>query len=90
MAVAGTQDLADARRHHLAALAYEVEGRGLKWRLAGPEESVLRVANTTTRRQVMVVAMPVGDGWSYLWAGGGMADVADPGRVADQLARLLG
>lgn len=89
MAVAGAQELAEARRHHLAALAHEVEARGLNWRLAGPGESVLNVASTRSRRQVMVVAMPVGEGWSYLWAGGGMADVGDPGRVADQIARLL-
>ncbi|QXJ21072.1 hypothetical protein AGRA3207_001888 [Actinomadura graeca] len=78
------------RRRHLAALAYEVEARGLSWRFAGPGESVLTVLVPRTSRQVMVVATPVGDGWSYLWPGGGMADVADVPLVADQLARLLG
>ncbi len=90
MAVVGAREMADARRHHLAALAYEIEARGLSWRLAGPGESVLHVANPATRRQVMVVAMPTGEGWFYLWAGGGMAEVTQPARAADQIARQLG
>ncbi|XVQ09293.1 hypothetical protein ACQP1W_43295 [Spirillospora sp. CA-255316] len=90
MAVVGAQEFAEVRRHHLAALAYEVEGRGLLWRLAGPEESVLTVLGPRTRRQAMVVATPAGDGWSYLWTGGGIADVAEVMSVADRLARLLG
>jgi hypothetical protein len=90
VAVAGAHELAEARRQHLAALAYEVEARGLSWRLAGPGESVLHVANPATRRQVMVVATQVGNGWFYLWAGGGTGDVAEPGRVAERLVRLLG
>ncbi|MBO2445833.1 hypothetical protein J4573_01900 [Actinomadura barringtoniae] len=89
VSVVGAQEIAEVRRHHLAALAYEAEARGLRWRLAGPEESVLGVANATTRRQVMVVATPSGEGWSYLWSGGGIADVADVARVADRLLQLL-
>jgi hypothetical protein len=89
VAVAGAREFAEARRQYLAALAYEIKGRGLSWRLAGPGESVLHIANHLTRRQVMVVAMPVGDRWFFLWAGGGMGDVAEPGRAADQIARLL-
>ncbi|TDD89154.1 hypothetical protein E1298_14440 [Actinomadura rubrisoli] len=77
------------RRRHLAALAYEVEARGLSWRLAGPGESVLGVRGPRTPRQVMVVATPDGDGWSYLWTGGGIADVTGVAQVADELARLL-
>ncbi|WP_233358977.1 hypothetical protein [Thermomonospora amylolytica] len=86
----GAQEMADARRHHLAALAYEIEARGLSWRLAGPGESVLHVAHPVTRRQVMVVAMPAGESWCYLWAGGGTGDVGRPALAADQIARLLG
>ncbi|WP_344593749.1 hypothetical protein [Actinomadura vinacea] len=90
MAVVGAQEFAEVRRHHLAALAYEVEARGLLWRLAGPEESVLTVLGPRTRRRAMVVATPAGDGWSYLWTGGGIADVGEVAAVADRLARLLG
>lgn len=90
LAVAGANELAEARRHHLAALAYEAQARGLSCRLTGPGEAVLQVASPVTRRQVMVVATPVGRGWFFLWAGGGSGDAADPGRAADQLARLLG
>jgi hypothetical protein len=90
VAVVGAREMADARRHHLAALAYEIEARGLSWRLAGPGESVLHVANPVTRRQVMVVAMPTGEGWCYLWAGGGVGDVTRPAHAADQIARMLG
>ncbi|RAY11942.1 hypothetical protein DPM19_28105 [Actinomadura craniellae] len=81
--------MAEARRYHLAALAREVEVRGLRWRLAGAEESVLRVVNPHTRRQAMVLASLVGDGWCYLWPGGGMGDARDPSYAADQIARLL-
>ncbi|MEU5881285.1 hypothetical protein [Spirillospora sp. NPDC047279] len=89
MSVVGAHEIAEVRRHHLAALAYEVESRGLRWRLAGPEESVLGVANPRSRMQVMVVATPSMEGWSYLWTGGGISGVGDVSRVADQLARLL-
>lgn len=90
MAVAGANELAEARRQHLAALAHEVETRGLSWRLTGPGESVLHVANPVSRRHVMVVATQVGRGWFFLWAGGGNGDVRQVARVADQLTRLLG
>lgn len=89
VAVAGSHELSEARRHHLAALAFELEARRLKWRLAGPEESVLRVANPRTRRQAMVVATPTGERWSYLWTGGGIADVSRAADAAEQILRLL-
>jgi hypothetical protein len=89
VSVVGAQKIAEVRRHHLAALAYEVEARGLRWRLAAPEESVLCVVEPVSRRQVMVVATPVGDGWSYLWSGGGIADVGKVADVADRLVRML-
>ncbi|WP_051468560.1 hypothetical protein [Actinomadura oligospora] len=89
VSVVGEREIAEVRRHHLAALAYEVEARGLRWRLAGPDEMVLGVVGPVSRRQIMVVATPVGTGWSYLWSGGGMADVSRVSGVADQLARLL-
>ncbi|GGV43336.1 hypothetical protein GCM10010182_79940 [Actinomadura cremea] len=89
MSVVDGRDLARVRQRHLAALAYEVELRGLVWRLAGPGESVLSVHGAGSGRSVMVVATPSGDGWSYLWPGGGIADVAAAPLVADRLARLL-
>ncbi|MFF5260465.1 hypothetical protein ACFY4C_16085 [Actinomadura viridis] len=89
MSVIGAQEIAEVRRHHLAALAYEVEARGLWYRMAGPEESVLAVLGPRTRRRIMVVATPVGGGWSFLWSDGGMADVGEVARVADQIARRL-
>jgi hypothetical protein len=90
VAVVSAQEFAEVRRHHLVALAYEAETRGLRWRLAGPEESVLAVHGLRSGRQIMVVATPGRGGWSYLWPGGGIADVADVARVADRLVRLLG
>ncbi|TDB95146.1 hypothetical protein E1266_14260 [Actinomadura sp. 7K534] len=78
------------RRRHLAVLAREVEARGLSWRLAGPDESLLSVTGPRTRRQAMVVATLCGDGWYYLWPGGGMAAVAEAAVVAERLTRLLG
>ncbi|GAA4086471.1 hypothetical protein [Actinomadura miaoliensis] len=89
VSVVDAQKIAEVRRHHLAALAYEVEARGLRWRLAAPEESVLCVLNPVSRQRAMVVATPVGDGWSYLWTGGGIAPVSQVAEVADQLVRLL-
>ncbi|QFG26922.1 hypothetical protein F7P10_08785 [Actinomadura sp. WMMB 499] len=89
MSVVGGRDLARVRRGHLAVLAYEVERRGLACRLAGPGESVLSVRDARSGRSAMVVATPAGDGWSYLWPGGGIADVAAAPQVADRLARLL-
>ena len=89
MSVIDGRDLARVRRRHLAALAYEVELRGLAWRLAGPGESVLSVHGARSGRCVRVVATPAGDGWSYLWPGGGIADVAAASQVADRLARML-
>jgi len=90
VSVVGGREIPEMRRRHLTALAYEVEARGLSWRFAGPGETVLIVLIARTKRQVMVVATPVGAGWSYLWPGGGMADVTDVPHVADELARLLG
>ncbi len=89
VSVVGVREVGEVRRRHLAVLAYEVEARGLRWRLAGPQESVLSVVGPRTRRQVMVVATPVASGWSFLWSGGGMADVGRVAEVADRLARLL-
>ncbi|WP_344897453.1 hypothetical protein [Actinomadura meridiana] len=89
MSVVGGREIAETRRRHLAALAREVEARGLTWRLAGPEESLLSVSGARTRRRLMVVATPSGDGWYYLWPGGGMADVTQPETVAARLAQML-
>ncbi|WP_026341195.1 hypothetical protein [Actinomadura atramentaria] len=89
MSVARAHDPAQVRRHHLALLARAVGARGLHWRLAGPEESVLAVSSPRTGHQVMIVAMPTGTGWSYLWTGGGIADVADADRAADAIAHRL-
>ncbi|MFG2090443.1 MULTISPECIES: hypothetical protein [unclassified Spirillospora] len=89
MSVVGGREIAEERRRHLAVLAHEVEARGLSWRLAGPEESLLGVTGPRTRRQIMVVASLSGDGWYYLWPGG-MAGVADAPDVADRLIHLLG
>lgn len=90
MAVVGSQEMIEARRHHLAALVYELEARSLQWRLVGPDESVLRVANNAASRQIMVVATPTGSGWSYLWSGGGMSATGRPAEVAEKIARALG
>ena len=90
MSVVRGREIAEERRRHLAALANEVEARGLSWRFAGPEESLLSVAGPRSRRQIMVVATLTGEGWFYLWPGGGMADVAEAPGVADRLTRLLG
>jgi hypothetical protein len=38
----------------------------------------------------MVLATPAGAGWSYLWPGGGMADVTAAADVADRISRLVG
>lgn len=88
--ITNARQIAEVRRHHLAALAYEVDVRGLRWRLAGPEESILTVVGPRTRRLIMVVATPAGAGWSYLWTGGGIADVTDLRNVADCFVTLLG
>ncbi|WP_018658530.1 hypothetical protein [Actinomadura flavalba] len=89
MSLAPAHDPAHVRRHHLSLLAREVGARGLGWRLAGPQASVLAVVAPVSGRQVMVVAMPSGAGWSYLWTGGGFADVTAAAGVADQIARQL-
>ena len=81
--------IAEVRRGHLAALAREVEARGLGWRFAGPDASLLAVYDPGARRRVIVVATPAGDTWTYLWPGGGMADATAPATAAAQLARLL-
>jgi hypothetical protein len=90
VSVLDAREISESRRRHLVALAAEVEGRGLRWRLAGSSESVLGVVDPFTRRRAMVVATPVADGWSYLWTGGGIADVDSVAEVADALACLLG
>lgn len=79
------------RRRHLEALAREVEARGLQGVLVGTEDLMLRVADPSSGHSVLVVAMPMSRlRWSYLWAGGGQADTADPGRAAESIARALG
>jgi hypothetical protein len=90
VSVVGGRDIAEVRRRHLAALAYEVEARGLAWRFAGPDESLLAVHGPRTGRHLMVVATPSGEGWYYLWPGGGIADVAELAEVADRIRALLG
>src|SRR5690349_15015345 len=80
------QDLVETRRRHLAALTRELQRFGLGCRLLGPERSVLRVAGGSTGRRVMVLASPTTEGWSFLWSGGGIADAADPGTAAHQIA----
>ncbi|MWA03871.1 hypothetical protein F8568_026495 [Actinomadura sp. LD22] len=82
-------EIAEVRRRHLAALAGELRARGLACRLAGPGESVLSVHGPGAGRRLMVVATPTGAGWSYLWPGGGMADVAAAPAVADRIRLLL-
>jgi hypothetical protein len=90
VAVVGSQELAEARRHRLASLIFELEARRLSCRLAGAGDLVLRVANETTRRQAMVVATQTGGTWSYLWTGGGLADAENPAHAAALITRLLG
>jgi len=41
-------------------------------------------------QKIAEVATPVGDGWSYLWTGGGIAPVGQVAAVADRLVRLFG
>ena len=39
----------------------------------------------------MVLAVPSsGEGWSYLWGGGGTAAATDPSRAAELIAAFLG
>ncbi|MBO2442660.1 hypothetical protein [Actinomadura nitritigenes] len=85
------RDIAEVRRRHLAALAGELHARGLTCRFAGPGESVLSVhgAGAGADRRLMVVATPVGTGWSYLWPGG-MADVTTAADVAVSICIALG
>jgi hypothetical protein len=80
-----------SRRHHLAALAYETGMRGLRSRLVGRAEDILKVTDASTGRETMVVVVPSsGEGWVYLWGGGGSADAVDPSRAADLVALALG
>jgi hypothetical protein len=88
--VGSQEELVEARKHHLAALAYELGVRSLSCRMLGADESVLRVASPVTGHKVMILATASAGGWSYLWSGGGMADAAVPAVAADQIARLLG
>lgn len=83
------RDIAEVRRGHLAALAGELHARGLTCRFAGPGESVLSVRGAGADRRLMVVATPVGTGWSYLWPGG-MADVTTAADVAVSICIALG
>lgn len=90
--MAGPADsYAGSRRHHLAALAYEAGLRGLECRLLGPDEAVLRIAEPSSGRATMVVAVPSSAvAWTYLWSGGGAASVTDPSHAADLIAVALG
>lgn len=83
------QDLVETRRRHLTTLADELGRLGLGCRLLGPAESVLRVVGGSTGRRVMVLASPTTEGWSFLWTGGGIADAADPGTAAHQIATTV-
>jgi hypothetical protein len=90
VSVVDGREIAEVRRRHLAALAGELQARGLACRFAGVGESVLSVHGPGGNRQIMVVATPVGAGWSYLWPGGGMADVATAPDVAALICIALG
>jgi hypothetical protein len=90
VSVVGGREIAEVRRRHLAALACEVEARGLAWRFAGPGESLLAVSMPGTGRHLIVLATPSGGGWYYLWPAGGMADVTRLTEVADRIHALLG
>ncbi|MFD0536852.1 hypothetical protein ACFQY7_27110 [Actinomadura luteofluorescens] len=76
------------RRRHLAALAREVEARGLAWRFAGPGESLLAVYVPGTGRHVIVLATPCGDGWYYLWPAGAWPTPTAPPRWPTASARF--
>jgi hypothetical protein len=90
--MAGPADsYAVSRRHYLAALVYEAGLRGLECRLLGPDEDILRIADSPSGRSTMVVAVPSSPvAWTYLWSGGGAASVTDPSRAADLIAAALG
>jgi hypothetical protein len=89
--MAGSSDpIGGARRHHLAALAYEAGARGLACRLVGPGEGVLSVVEPRRGRSTMVVVIPSSPNvWSYLWGDGGVADTSDPAAAADLIAAFL-
>ena len=80
-----------SRRHHLAALSYEADLRGLESRLIGPGGDILRIADPAAGRDTMVLAVLSSDGsWSYLWGGRGTASAADPSGAAGLIAAFLG
>jgi hypothetical protein len=80
-----------SRRHHLAALSYEADLRGLESRLIGPGEDILRIADPSSGRDTMVFVAPSSDGgWSYLWGGRGTASADDPSGAAERIAAFLG
>jgi hypothetical protein len=88
--MAGSSDPIDgARRHYLAALAYEVGARGLACRLVGPGEGVLRVVDPHGRATMVVVIPSSPNVWSYLWGDGGIADTSDPSAAAELIATSL-
>lgn len=81
----------ERRRRHLEALARELRLHGLRTRLVGGDDPMLRVEDPYTGRSMMVVAMQTSRvDWSYLWGGGGQAGTADPARVASLIAETFG
>ncbi len=88
MSVVGGRGIAETRRNHLAALAREVEARaGLAVRR--PRRVAAGRLRPAHRPPPHGGRDPAGDGWSYLWPDGGLADVTDVEAAADQLTRLL-
>lgn len=88
--MAGPADqIEGARRHFLAALAYEAGARGLACRLVGPGEGILRVVNPCGRATMVVVIPSSQSAWSYLWSDGGVADTSDPSAAAELIAGSL-
>ncbi len=88
--VGSSDSINGARRHYLAALAYEAGARGLACRLVGPGGSVLRIVEPRRGRATMVVVIPSSRNvWSYLWGDGGVADTSDPSGAADLIAASL-
>jgi hypothetical protein len=89
--VSGAVDPAEkTRQEFLARLAHEVQVRGLRCSLTGPDGALLQVSHPTSGRSTIVFAMPSSpDTWSYLWSGGGSASATSPAQAADLLATAL-
>ncbi|WP_440099577.1 hypothetical protein [Streptosporangium sp. H16] len=78
------------RLAHLDSLAAELRQRGLASRTLGGAAPVLWVWHPDSRRQTIVFATPVRDGWLFLWAPDGEESADDPARAADSVEKLLG